>query len=145
EPFGHGNERPRVLVGRRRVHQNGASITFNHAEVAAEGRIAGQRQDLRAPPPARGKEFMSIGRGSHRGGHRFSHDGGTFAVKRRAPLSAKSRLSCSASGQALSPARSGHSTSSTASAAKSSPSSSSSDAFSIRYKSTCQTGGSSSS
>ena len=65
----------------RRVHQHRASLALDHAEIAAERRIAGQRQDFRALPPARGKELRRIGRRFHLGGHRPSHDGGTSAVK----------------------------------------------------------------
>ena len=89
QPFGDCDERPRVLVRRRRIHQHRGAVALDHTEVAAERRIARKRQDLRSRPPARGKEFMRIRRRNHRGGHRPSHDGGTFAVKRRAPASRK--------------------------------------------------------
>ena len=54
EPFGNGDERPRILVRRRRVHQHGGAIPLDHAEIAAEGRVARKRQDLRAVGAALG-------------------------------------------------------------------------------------------
>src|SRR5260221_7163373 len=145
QPVGDGDERARILMRRRRVHQDRAATTMNHPEVAAERGVAGQRQDFGAFPAGCGKETGRMGRRSHRGGHRPSHDGGIWAVKILSPSCPNWSDRRSAPGQARAPARSGHSTSSTASAAASSPSSSISDASSIRYKSTCQTGGSTSS
>src|SRR5205823_5549567 len=129
----------------RRVHQHGGAIAVDHAKIAAEGSVARERKDPGSSPAASGKEIWRVGRRSHRGGHRPSHDGGAFAVKILSPFSPKRNDRRSASGQAPAPARSGHSTSSTASADASRPSSSISEGSSIRYRSTCHTGGSRSS
>ena len=117
QPFGDRDERPRILVRRRRVHQHRAAVAVDDAEIAAERRIAGERQDLGALPTRKRQGIQGHAAGGiHRGGHRPSHDGGTSAVKILSPSGAKSSDRRSASGHAVRPARSGHSTSSTASA-----------------------------
>ena len=132
EPFGDRDERTGVLVRRRRIHQDRGSIPLDDSEIAAERRVPGQRQDLGSRPAARSKEFRSMGRRFHLGGHRPSHDGGTLAVKILSPSDPNSSDRVSASGHRAEPARSGHSTSNTASAAESRPSSPISDEPSIR-------------
>ena len=127
QPFGDRDERPRVLVRWRSVHQHSlVTIAAQDPEITAEGGVAGQRLDPGLGPAA-GCEKISNGFGwFHRGGHRPSHAAGTSAVKRRrlGPRISSDRRK--ASGQARSPARSGHSTMSTPSPSESRPSSASS-------------------
>ena len=87
QPFGDRDERPRVLVRRRRIHQHRRAALADHPEIAAERGVAGKRLDPRSGPAAGCEEFGRMRGRNHRGGHRPSHDGGTWAVKRRAPAS----------------------------------------------------------
>ena len=57
QPFGDGDERPRVLVRWRRVHQDCAAIAVDDPKIAAKRRIARQRQNFRSLPAAGGKEI----------------------------------------------------------------------------------------
>src|SRR6185369_3518299 len=132
QPLGNCNERPWVLMRRRRVHQHGAALAMDDAKVSAERSVSRERQNLGPFPAGSGKEIRSMRWRNHWGGHRPSHDGGTLAVKILAPPFSKSSDKRSASGQACSPARSGHSTIRIASTAESRPSSSISDASSTR-------------
>ena len=95
EPLAHRNERARVLVRRRRIHEHRAAGTVDDAEIAAEGGVPCKRQDLRARPPGIGEERCGGGRRRHAGGsqgsgHRLSQALGTRAVKRRLPSGAAS-------------------------------------------------------
>src|SRR4051812_2866631 len=145
EPFGDINERTGVLVRRRCIHQDRALVAAHNPEIAAEGCVARKWQNVGSSPAGSCKKIRGMRRRSHWGGHRLSHDGGTSAVKILSPSCWNWSDNRSAPGQAPSPACSGHSTSRTASTAASKPSSSTSEGFSIRYRSTCHTGGSSAS
>ena len=50
EPACNRNERARVFMRRRRIHQDRAAPLRLHPEIAAERRIAGKRQDLAIAP-----------------------------------------------------------------------------------------------
>ena len=93
---GDGEERPDILMLGRRVHQHSGAPVLHHPEVAAEARVARQRQDLRAFPSICCKEIGRRRGRNHRGGHRASQAAGTFAVKARAPSPWRERVSRSA-------------------------------------------------
>src|SRR3546814_1115683 len=84
QKFGDRDERPRVLVRRRRVHQHRPPLAVDDAEIAAKGRIARERQNLGIAPAMRGKKGGRMGGRNHRSGHRASQAAGTSAVKTRA-------------------------------------------------------------
>src|SRR5690349_15271035 len=46
EPFGDGDERARILMRRRRVHQHRRALSLHDSEIAAERSVAGKRKDL---------------------------------------------------------------------------------------------------
>src|SRR3546814_464238 len=124
---GDRQERPAVLVLGRRVHQHRGASTVDHAEIASERRITGQRQDRGSSPSGAGEKIWSGGRRNHCGGHRPPQAGGTSAVKRRASPPAPSIRMTSAFGHNQPPSRSGHSISNAPPmSASSSPSSSTS-------------------
>ena len=101
---------------RRRVHQHRAALALDDAEIAAEGRVAGKRQDLVPRPTRGGKEFRRMGGGIIAEAIAPPMTGAPSLSRFSSPFGAKSSDRRSASGHASAPARSGHSTSSTASA-----------------------------
>eukprot|EP01136_Pigoraptor_vietnamica_P014040 Opistho-1_new@55744 len=107
--FGDGDEGARIFMGRRRVHQHGAAAAVQHAEIAAEGCVAGERDDGGPIPSRVGEEGGRGGGGDHICDHRSVQASGTSAVKRRALSSVKSMLRRRAWPQSPSPSRSGHS------------------------------------
>src|SRR3546814_20171038 len=81
QKFGDRDERPRILVRRRRVHQHRPPLAVDDAEIAAKGRIARERQNLGIAPAMRGKKGGRMGGRNPRSGHRASPAAGTSAVK----------------------------------------------------------------
>ncbi len=137
EPFGDRDEWPRILMRRGCVHQHRLPALADHAKVAAERGVAGERLDAGLGPSTAGKKLVDPGGRNHGvaggGGHRPSHAAGTSAVKRRRSGPVICSVRRSASGQAEGPARSGHSTNSTASSSiESRPISASSEGSSMR-------------
>ncbi len=92
-------ERARVLVRRRRVHQDRTAVVMDDAEIAPERSVAGERPDLGPLPSGGNQEVGRRGGRIHVRSHRSLHAAGTFAVKARAPSGVSSRLSHSASCQ----------------------------------------------
>ena len=60
EPVRHVQERLRVLVRRRRMHQHGAVTPHPYPEVAAEAGIADERGDFRAFPPGATQKLVNL-------------------------------------------------------------------------------------
>ncbi len=58
QPFADMNERTRILVGRRSVHQHGAFAQTANAKISAEAGIAGQRLDHGLAPACRLQEIV---------------------------------------------------------------------------------------
>jgi hypothetical protein len=92
---GDVQERPGILVRRRRVHQHCDTPRRDRAEVTAERCVAGQRQDFGIPPAIGGEECGRARRWDHgwnvAGGHRDSHAAGCSQVKRRPPAGSGAR------------------------------------------------------
>jgi len=106
----HREERPRILVRRRGIHQHGIAVGSQDTEIAAKGGIARERRDHRPAPSGTFEEFRRACRWNHVWrGHRPSHALGLVQVKRRPPDGSGARVSRSASSHNRSPIRSGHS------------------------------------